>query len=101
MNNNEQELAEFWDEFAEEYEEIQQESPFPIARELRDFLVQEGLFRVRHFWISQVGRDDIYLFSRASHGVHASRYFSENVGDCGSKSTKQRCFSSPKPRKTD
>lgn len=37
MNNNEQELAEFWDEFAEEYEEIQQESPFPIARELRDF----------------------------------------------------------------
>ena len=44
MNNNEQELAEFWDEFAEEYEEIQQESPFPIARELRDFLVQEGIF---------------------------------------------------------
>ena len=62
MNNNEQELAEFWDEFAEEYEEIQQESPFPIARELRDFLVQEGIFRVRHFWISQVGRDDTYLF---------------------------------------
>ena len=30
MNNNEQELAEFWDEFAEEYEEIQQESPFQL-----------------------------------------------------------------------
>ncbi len=49
MNNNEQELAEFWDEFAEEYEEIQQESPFPIARELRDFLVQEGLFPCQTF----------------------------------------------------
>lgn len=49
MNNNEQELAEFWDEFAEEYEEIQQGSPFPIARELRDFLVQEGLFPCQTF----------------------------------------------------
>ena len=49
MNNNEQELAEFWDEFAEEYEEVQQESPFPIARELRDFLVQEGLFPCQTF----------------------------------------------------
>lgn len=49
MNNNEQELAEFWDEFAEEYEEIQQESPFPIARELRDFLVQEGIFPCQTF----------------------------------------------------
>ena len=39
MNNNEQELAEFWDEFAEEYEEVQQESPFPIARELRLSLI--------------------------------------------------------------
>ena len=48
MNNNEQELAEFWDEFAEEYE-IQQESPFPIARELRDFLVQEGIFPCQTF----------------------------------------------------
>lgn len=49
MNNNEQELAEFWDEFAEEYEEVQQESPFPIVRELRDFLVQEGLFPCQTF----------------------------------------------------
>ncbi len=102
MNNNEQELAEFWDEFAEEYEEIQQESPFPIARELRDFLVQEGIFPCQTF-LDIAGGTGRYLpfFSRASHGVHASRYFSENVGDCGSKSTKQRCFSSPKPRKTD
>lgn len=27
----------FWDEFAEEYETIQQESTFPIAEDLRDF----------------------------------------------------------------
>ena len=46
MNNNEQELAEFWDEFAEEYEEIQQESPFPIARELRDFLVPFKIIQI-------------------------------------------------------
>lgn len=65
MNNNEQELAEFWDEFAEEYEEVQQESPFPIARELRDFLSKKVFFRVRHFWISQVGQDDTYLFFKS------------------------------------
>lgn len=27
---------------------------------------KKAFFRVRHFWISQVGRDDTYLFSRAS-----------------------------------
>lgn len=60
MNNNEQELAEFWDEFAEEYEEIQQESPFPIARELRDFLVQEGLFPC-HTFLDIAGGTGRYL----------------------------------------
>ncbi len=44
MTATEQELAEFWDDFAEEYEEIQQESPFPIAQELSDFLFQEKIF---------------------------------------------------------
>ena len=79
MNNNEQELAEFWDEFAEEYEEIQQESPFPIARELRDFLVQEGIFPCQTFLDIAGGTGRYLPFSRASHGVYASRYFSENV----------------------
>ena len=101
MNNNEQELAEFWDEFAEEYEEIQQESPFPIARELRDFLVQEGIFPCQTFLDIAGGRDDTYLFSRASHGVYASRYSQRMLEIAEAKAQKQRCFSSPKPRKTD
>ncbi|MGL4481560.1 MAG: SAM-dependent methyltransferase, partial [Lactococcus garvieae] len=43
MTEEEQELVYFWDDFAEEYEEIQQESPFPIAQELGKFLVQEKI----------------------------------------------------------
>ena len=43
MTEEEQELVYFWDGFAEEYEEIQQESPFPIAQELGKFLVQEKI----------------------------------------------------------
>lgn len=65
MNNNEQELAEFWDEFAEEYEEVQQESPFPIARELRDFLVQEGLFPCQTFLDIAGGTGRYYLFFKS------------------------------------
>ncbi|WP_347979452.1 class I SAM-dependent methyltransferase [Lactococcus formosensis] len=43
MTEEEQDLVYFWDGFAEEYEEIQQESPFPIAQELGKFLVQEKI----------------------------------------------------------
>ena len=43
MTEEEQNLVCFWDGFAEEYEEIQQESPFPIAQELGKFLVQEKI----------------------------------------------------------
>ncbi|MDG6189487.1 class I SAM-dependent methyltransferase [Lactococcus formosensis] len=43
MTEEEQDLVYFWDGFAEEYEEIQQESPFPIAQELGEFLVQEKI----------------------------------------------------------
>jgi SAM-dependent methyltransferase len=43
LTEEEQELVYFWDDFAEEYEEIQQESPFPIAQELGKFLVQEKI----------------------------------------------------------
>ena len=43
MTEEEQNLVYFWDGFAEEYEEIQQESPFPIAQELGKFLVQEKI----------------------------------------------------------
>ena len=43
------ELETFWDEFAEEYEAIQQESIFPIAEELRDFLLAENLLPCQTF----------------------------------------------------
>lgn len=43
------ELEAFWDEFAEEYEMIQQESIFPIAEELRDFLLAENLLPCQTF----------------------------------------------------
>lgn len=43
LTEEEQDLVYFWDGFAEEYEEIQQESPFPIAQELGEFLVQEKI----------------------------------------------------------
>lgn len=36
-----QELEEFWDDFAEDYEQIQQESRFPIAKELKQFLLEQ------------------------------------------------------------
>lgn len=45
------ELETFWNEFAEEYEMIQQESTIPIAEELRDFCWQKISFLARAFWI--------------------------------------------------
>ena len=41
MSNYLDELAAFWDNFAEDYEANQQESLFPIAEDLRDFLLEE------------------------------------------------------------
>ena len=43
------ELETFWNEFAEEYEMIQQESTIPIAEELRDFLLSENLLPCQTF----------------------------------------------------
>lgn len=43
------ELETFWDEFAEEYEAIQQESTFPIAENLRDFLIKENILPCQSF----------------------------------------------------
>ncbi|GAA2911718.1 methyltransferase domain-containing protein [Enterococcus pseudoavium] len=43
------ELEAFWDEFSEEYEAIQQESTFPIAEDLRDFLLEERLLPCQTF----------------------------------------------------
>lgn len=43
MTNELNEWQAFWDEFAEEYEEIQQESSFPIADDLAEFLIQQNI----------------------------------------------------------
>lgn len=51
----------FWDEFAEEYETIQQESTFPIAEDLRDFLVEEAMLPCRSF-LDLAGGSGRYLF---------------------------------------
>ena len=39
----------FWNDFAEEYEAIQQESPFPIAEDLRNFLLAEKILPCQTF----------------------------------------------------
>ncbi|MGX7205088.1 methyltransferase domain-containing protein [Enterococcus pingfangensis] len=43
------ELESFWDEFAEDYEAIQQESTLPIAQDLRDFLFAQKLLPCHTF----------------------------------------------------
>lgn len=43
------ELEAFWDEFAEEYEIIQQESALPIAQELCDFLLTQKILPCQTF----------------------------------------------------
>ncbi len=42
-------LEEFWDNFAEEYHEIQEESPFPIAKDLKDYLLKENILPTNSF----------------------------------------------------
>lgn len=49
MSDNLNELETFWDEFAEEYEAIQQESTFPIAKDLRKFLLKENILPCQSF----------------------------------------------------
>lgn len=49
MSNYLDELAAFWDDFAEDYEAIQQESLFPIAEDLRDFLLEEKIIPCETF----------------------------------------------------
>ncbi|WP_413537634.1 methyltransferase domain-containing protein [Enterococcus malodoratus] len=44
-----EDLKMFWNDFAEEYENIQQESSFPIAEELRDFLLTEKILPCQTF----------------------------------------------------
>ncbi|MBM7710821.1 class I SAM-dependent methyltransferase [Enterococcus xiangfangensis] len=43
------ELESFWDEFAEDYEAIQQESTLPIAQDLREFLFTQKLLPCHTF----------------------------------------------------
>ncbi|MGG5317010.1 class I SAM-dependent methyltransferase [Enterococcus sp. AZ072] len=54
------ELEQFWDEFADEYEIIQQESPFPIAEKLKQFLLQQAILPA-HSFLDLAGGSGRYL----------------------------------------
>ncbi|MDM5143925.1 Ubiquinone/menaquinone biosynthesis C-methyltransferase UbiE [Lactococcus lactis] len=49
MDDNTKELEQYWDEFSQEYEEIQNESLVNIGQELREFLLAEKLLPARDF----------------------------------------------------
>lgn len=63
------ELEAFWDEFAEEYEVIQQESIFPIAEELRDFLLEQALLPCQSL-VDLAGGSGRYLPSLQKYAAH-------------------------------
>lgn len=62
MNEYLDELREFWDDFAEDYEQIQQESSFPIADDLAAFLISEKIFPCQTF-LDLAGGTGRYLSS--------------------------------------
>lgn len=49
MDESTKELEKYWDEFSQEYEEIQNESLVNIGQELREFLLAEKLLPARDF----------------------------------------------------
>ncbi|MEG0628008.1 MAG: class I SAM-dependent methyltransferase [Enterococcus sp.] len=49
MNEYMDELRDFWDDFAEDYEQIQQESSFPVVEDLTAFLISEKIFPCQTF----------------------------------------------------
>ena len=46
MDDNTKELEQYWDEFSQEYEEIQNESLVDIGQQLKEFLVAEKLLPI-------------------------------------------------------
>lgn len=46
---NEEEIAAFWDDFAEEYEAIQKESVVPLAETIKDYLLEEKILPTSSF----------------------------------------------------
>ncbi|MBO1307649.1 class I SAM-dependent methyltransferase [Enterococcus sp. 669A] len=61
-DENLQELEEFWDEFAPEYESIQQESNFPIAEAVKQFLLEKNILPSATF-LDLAGGSGRYLTS--------------------------------------
>ena len=49
MDDNTKELEQYWDEFSQEYEEIQNESLVDIGQQLKEFLVAEKLLPTSQF----------------------------------------------------
>ena len=52
MDESTKELEKYWDEFSQEYEEIQNESLVNIGQELREFLLAEKLLPARDFLLT-------------------------------------------------
>ena len=48
-DDNTKELEQYWDEFSQEYEEIQNESLVDIGQQLKEFLVAEKLLPTSQF----------------------------------------------------
>lgn len=49
MDDNTKELEQYWDEFSQEYEEIQNESLVDIGQQLKEFLLAEKLLPTSQF----------------------------------------------------
>lgn len=66
MNEYLNELTDFWDDFADDYEQIQQESSFPIAEDLAAFLISEKILPCQTF-LDLAGGTGRYLSSFQQH----------------------------------
>lgn len=49
MDDNTKELEQYWDEFSQEYEEIQNESLVDIGQQLKEFLLAENFYQQVNF----------------------------------------------------
>lgn len=86
MSNYLDELAAFWDNFAEDYEAIQQESLFPIAEDLRDFLLEEKIIPCETF-LDLAGGTGRYLATiQREVRVSFTGYLSKNAINRSKKS---------------
>jgi predicted TPR repeat methyltransferase len=61
MQGNSKEIEEFWDDFAQEYEEIRQESVLSVGKDLTEFLLAKKILP-NHSFLDMAGGTGEYLF---------------------------------------